>query len=112
VTYCDIYSGWTANRAVWNKGAAGVVAVTREVEGMLPFELLGFDTDNGSEFLNWHLLRYFQERPKAVGFTRSRPYKKGCERSCIERFIPVVLRTPCIAHSMQAEPPNNRCHDF
>jgi hypothetical protein len=39
--------------------------------------LLGFDTDNGSEFLNWHLLRYFQERPKTVGFTRSRPYKKN-----------------------------------
>jgi hypothetical protein len=47
------------------------------VEASLPFELLGFDTDNGSEFLNWHLLRYFQERKKAVGFTRSRPYKKN-----------------------------------
>jgi sugar phosphate isomerase/epimerase len=30
-----------------------VVAATREVEGTLPFELLGFDTDSGSEFLNW-----------------------------------------------------------
>ena len=77
VTYCDIHSGWTCNRAVWNKGAHGIVAATREVENSLPFELLGFDTDNGSEFLNWHLLRYFQERPKTVGFTRSRPYKKN-----------------------------------
>lgn len=77
VTYCDIYSGWTANRAVWNKGAEGIVLATREVEAALPFELLGFDTDNGSEFLNWHLVRYFQERPKKVGFTRSRPYKKN-----------------------------------
>jgi len=76
VTFCDIYSGWTANRAVWNKGAAGVMAATKEVESLLPFDLLGFDTDNGAEFLNWHLLRYFQERPKAVGFTRSRPYMK------------------------------------
>jgi hypothetical protein len=72
VTFCDIYSGWTANRAVWNKGAAGVVAATKEVESLLPFDLLGFDTDNGAEFLNWHLLCHFQERPKAVGFTRSR----------------------------------------
>ncbi len=76
VTYTDIYSGWTANRAVWNKGAHGIVEATREVEKALPFELLGFDTDNGSEFLNWHLLRHFQDRPKAVWFTRSRPYKK------------------------------------
>jgi hypothetical protein len=50
VTYTDIASGWTANRAVWNKGAEGIVAATREVEAALPFELLGFDCDNGSEF--------------------------------------------------------------
>lgn len=77
VTYCDIHSGWTCNRAVWNKGAHGIVEATREVEAALPFELLGFDTDNGSEFLNWHLLGYFQKRPKQIGFTRSRPYKKN-----------------------------------
>ena len=77
VTYTDIHSGWTANRAVWNKGAHGIVEATREIEAALPFELLGFDTDNGSEFLNWHLLRHFQDRPKAVGFTRSRPYHKN-----------------------------------
>lgn len=76
VTYTDIFSGWTANRAVWNKGAAGIVEATREVEKALPFKLLGFDCDNGSEFLNWHLVRYLQERPRKVGFTRSRPYHK------------------------------------
>lgn len=76
VTYTDIASGWTANRAVWNKGAEGIVAATRDVEAALPFEILGFDCDNGSEFLNWHLVRYFQDRTKRVGFTRSRPYHK------------------------------------
>jgi len=77
VTYTDIYSGWTANRAVWNKGAAGVVEATRQVEAALPFALLGFDCDNGSEFLNWHLMSYFHQREKKVGFTRSRPYHKN-----------------------------------
>jgi len=76
VTYTDIFSGWTANRAVWNKGAGGIVAATREVEGALPFALLGFDCDNGSEFLNYHLLYYFQKRTRPVGFTRCRPYHK------------------------------------
>jgi hypothetical protein len=76
VTYTDIYSGWTSLRAVWNKAAAGIVEATRQVEGALPFELLGFDCDNGSEFLNWHLVRHFQERARQVGFTRSRPYHK------------------------------------
>lgn len=76
VTYTDIYSGWTSLRAVWNKAAVGIVEATRQVEAALPFELLGFDCDNGSEFLNWHLVRHFQERPRQVGFTRSRPYHK------------------------------------
>ena len=76
VTYTDIYSGWTVLRAVWNKGAQGIVEATRGVEATLPFALKGFDCDNGSEFLNWHLVRYFQERTPQVGFTRSRPYHK------------------------------------
>jgi hypothetical protein len=75
-TYTDIFSGWTANRAVWNKGAEGIVRATRDVEATLPFRVEGFDCDNGNEFLNWHLVRYFQDRPQRVGFTRSRPYHK------------------------------------
>ena len=77
VTYTDIYSGWTSMRAIWNKGEAGVVEATRSVESSLPFALEGFDCDNGSEFLNWHLYHYLKdERKQPVHFTRSRPYKK------------------------------------
>lgn len=63
-------------RAVWNKGANGVVEQIKDIEKDLPFDILGFDCDNGSEFLNWHLMRYFapEERKQAVQFTRSRPY--------------------------------------
>ena len=44
----------------------------------LPFPILGFDCDNGSEFLNHHLIRYYTERPQhPVAFTRSRPYRKN-----------------------------------
>ena len=42
----------------------------------LPFTILGFDCDNGSEFLNHHLLRHFTERKNPVAFTRSRAYHK------------------------------------
>jgi hypothetical protein len=76
VTYTDIFSAWTEGRAVWNKGAHGVLSATRDAEESLPFGVLGFDSDNGSEFLNYHLLEYFTQRPKAVAFTRSRPYHK------------------------------------
>lgn len=74
LTYTDILSGWTEGGAVWNKGAAGVLTATREVEERLPFALLGFDSDNGSEFLNHHLWAYLRDRKRAVEFTRSRPY--------------------------------------
>jgi hypothetical protein len=74
VTYTDIFSGWTEGGAVWNKGASGVLAATREVEQRLPFPLVGFDTDNGGEFLNYHLRDYLTLREAVVEFTRSRPY--------------------------------------
>lgn len=74
LTYTDILSGWTEGGAVWNKGAAGVLAATREMEERLPFALRGFDSDNGGEFLNHHLWSYLRERKAAVEFTRSRPY--------------------------------------
>lgn len=76
LTMTDIYSEWTELRAVWNKGSIGVVAQIEDIETSLPFEILGFDCDNGSEFLNWHLMRYFsnEQGNQRVQFTRSRPY--------------------------------------
>lgn len=77
LTMTDIHTGWTENRAVWNKGALGVIEQIKNIEKSLPFDLLGFDCDNGSEFLNHHLLRYFTENGNNTKFTRSRPYKKN-----------------------------------
>lgn len=78
ITLTDILLCWTEIRATWNKGADGVVTQIKETEKRLPFPILGFDCDNGSEFLNWHLIRYFTEgREQKVQFTRSRPYRKN-----------------------------------
>ena len=76
LTMTDINSGWTEIRATWNKGAIGVVQQIQDIEVCLPFLILGFDCDNGSEFLNWHLMRYFsnEQGTQRVQFTRSRPY--------------------------------------
>lgn len=76
LTMTDIYSAWTENRAIWNKGAIGVLTQIKDIENSLPFDILGFDSDNGNEFLNWHLIRYFTDvqRPRQIQFTRSRPY--------------------------------------
>jgi len=49
----------------------------KAIEQALPFTLRRFDCDNGNEFLNHHLLRYFSLHPAKPAFTRSRPYKKN-----------------------------------
>lgn len=72
----DIATGWTEQRSVWGKGERGVLEQITDVESSMPFPILGFDCDNGSEFLNYHLLRHFTERTKPVSFTRSRAYHK------------------------------------
>ena len=72
----DLATGWTEQRAVWGKGETGVLEQIKHIELSLPFPLLGFDSDNGSEFLNHHLLRHFVQRKQPVHFTRSRAYHK------------------------------------
>jgi hypothetical protein len=72
----DIATGWTEQRAVWGKGETDILKQIQEIEDSLPFPLLGFDCDNGGEFLNWHLMKHFHQRDKTVQFTRSRPYHK------------------------------------
>ncbi|OGW50913.1 MAG: integrase [Nitrospirae bacterium GWC2_57_9] len=73
----DIATGWTEQRAVWGKNYQDVIDQIKDIERSLPFPILGFDSDNGSEFLNHHLLRYLTEnRIRPVQFTRSRAYKK------------------------------------
>ena len=78
LTFTDICSGWTENRATWGRGAHGVVIQIEDIEINLVFPIRGFDCDNGSEFLNYHLVRYFTDRPQnPITFTRSRPYHKN-----------------------------------
>lgn len=74
LTMTDICTAWTECRATWNKGSHGVMTRIKSVQKALPFAIKGFDCDNGSEFLNWHLQRYFQNRKQPIQFTRSRPY--------------------------------------
>ena len=80
----DIATGWTEQRAVWGKGETDVLEQIKDIEVSLPFPLLGFDSDNGGEFLNYHLLRHFTERQQRVQFTRSRAYHKD-DNSHIEQ---------------------------
>jgi len=70
----DIFSSWVETRAVMGRGRAGVLKSLGKVSEKLPFKILGLDSDNGSEFINYHLLHWCEN--KEIQFTRSRPYKK------------------------------------
>ena len=70
----DIHSGWTESRALLGKSQVAVQEGLDEIEKGLPFRLLGVDSDNGSEFINWHLKSWCEQ--KQIQLTRGRPYKK------------------------------------
>uniref|UniRef100_UPI000560A7DE integrase catalytic domain-containing protein n=1 Tax=Arthrobacter sp. H14 TaxID=1312959 RepID=UPI000560A7DE len=75
LTVTDISTGWTVNRAVKNKAAKWVFEALEHVTAVFPFPIIGIDSDNGSEFINEHLLAYCTEHK--ITFTRSRPGNKN-----------------------------------
>lgn len=87
----DIATGWTSQRAVWGKGEHNTFKAIREIELTLPFKIKGFDSDNGKEFLNYRLLKYFKHRTEPVSYTRSRAYNKN-DNSHIEQKNWTVVR--------------------
>lgn len=74
VNQTDIHTTWVESRAVLGKGEHGVVTALDEMAEALPFDLKGIDSDNGSEFINWHLVRYCKKNN--IQPFRGRPYKK------------------------------------
>jgi hypothetical protein len=75
LTVTDVATGWTECVGVWGKGQAAVFGGLEVVRGRFPCGLLGIDSDNGSEFLNAHLVRYCAA--ERLTFTRSRPAWKN-----------------------------------
>ena len=86
----DVHSGWTETEAVRNKAQVWVFNALTRIRKRLPFDLLGIDSDNGSEFINNELYRYcIQER---ITFTRARPYRKNDNCFVEEKNWSVVRR--------------------
>ena len=74
INQTDILTTWVESRAVLGKAEDVMVQGIDEMAQALPFPLKGLDSDNGSEFVNWHVWRYCK-RNKVQPF-RGRPYKK------------------------------------
>ena len=78
LTVTDVATGWTENRSVPTKARKWVMAALDEITAVMPFPIRGIDSDNGSEFINFHLLDWCDKRQ--ITFTRSRVGNKndGC----------------------------------
>lgn len=75
LTVTDIATGWTELGALMGKSESDVLQEIAEIKELLPFPILGFDTDNGGEFINYGLVDWCSKN--SVTFTRSREYKKN-----------------------------------
>ena len=75
LTSVEVSSGWTELRAVWNRGQQASFEGLESIWESQPFDLLGVDSDNGGEFLNFHLYHWLKKH--GIEQTRSRPYYKN-----------------------------------
>jgi hypothetical protein len=75
LTLTDVATGWTECFALPHRTQQAVVHALEMARQLLPFAMLGLDTDNGSEFINTEMLAYCQR--EQITFTRGRAYKKN-----------------------------------
>jgi hypothetical protein len=86
----DIATGWTECLALLRRGEAEVIGAMEASRRCLPFPLLGLDTDNGGEFINYELVHYCKQQK--ITFTRSRSYRKNDQAHVEEKNGSVVRR--------------------
>jgi hypothetical protein len=75
---------------VLNKAQIWVFGALVNIRNRMPFDLLGIDSDNGSEFINHHLVNYCKK--ERITFTRGRPYKKNDNCYVEQKNFSVVRR--------------------
>jgi hypothetical protein len=85
----DIATGWTECAPLLVREQKLLTEVLIELRKLLPFTLLGFDTDNDSVFMNDTVRDYCQEA--GVAFTRCRPYRKN-DQAWVEQKNGAVVR--------------------
>ena len=89
LTLTDIATGWTECAPVLVREQKLLTEVLSELRKLLPFPLLGFDTDNDSVFMNETVRDYCTQA--GVEFTRSRPYRKN-DQAWVEQKNGAVVR--------------------
>ncbi|MDP2809432.1 MAG: ISNCY family transposase [Rhodocyclaceae bacterium] len=71
----DIATGWWEGEAIMGRGQQAAFNGLERQRIRFPFAWTEIHSDNGNEFINWHLFRWSEK--ENIGFSRSRPYKKN-----------------------------------
>jgi len=76
----DIATGWSERVAVLGRSYLVMEDGFRRILSRLPFPILELHPDNGSEFFNHHLLRFWKDTIVDLHLSRSRPHRKNDNR--------------------------------
>lgn len=80
VQWIDVATGWSERAAIFGRSEKETVSAFERILGRCPIQVRELHPDNGSEFLNAHLMRYFRDKVKGAILTRSRPFHKNDNR--------------------------------
>src|SRR5216117_3713862 len=76
----DVATGWSERVMLLGRGQLAMERAFSQVLERLPFAVKELHPDNGTEFFNYHLVRFWKERVSGVTLSRSRPYQKNDNR--------------------------------
>jgi hypothetical protein len=76
----DVATGWSERVALRGRSQRAMETAFRVVLERIPFPIVELHPDNGGEFFNDHLVRFFGEELTGLTLTRSRPYHKNDNR--------------------------------
>lgn len=88
----DVATGWSELAAILGRSQLVVGNGFQRILSRLPFSVLQLHPDNGSEFLNDHLLRLWREWVPQLIWSRSRPYHKNDNRFVEEKHFTAIRR--------------------
>jgi hypothetical protein len=76
----DVATGWSERVAVLGRSYRVMKDAFKRIQNRLPFVVVEIHPDNGSEFLNDHLVRFWQAAFPGARLSRSRPWQKNDNR--------------------------------
>ena len=77
----DVVTGWSERVMLLGRGQQARERAFTQVIARLPFAVKELHPDNGTEFFNQHLVRFWKEQVTGVTLSRSRPYQKNDTRN-------------------------------